>query len=127
MVMLVGGMAIAMAVAATNGWTALLAIGPIVLVIAFGSVRLARRDDDLGALLRGQPDERQRTRRLRIQAFVGRVTAVTAAGAYVGAVTARAALWPFAVALALALPCLALVAGWIRYREGAVEPGEGEG
>jgi hypothetical protein len=75
--------------------------------------------------LRVQADERQRTRRLRIQALVGRVTAVAAAGAYVGAVAARATVWPFGVALAV--PFLAFVAGWFRYREGAVEPGEGEG
>jgi 1,4-dihydroxy-2-naphthoate octaprenyltransferase len=35
-IMLAGGMVIAVVVAAANGWTALLAIGPVVLVIAFG-------------------------------------------------------------------------------------------
>jgi|ACXJ01.1.fsa_nt_gi hypothetical protein len=78
--MLLGGAAIAGVVAATNGSKMLFFLGPVVIVIALGYYLLAGRDDDLGAMLRVQADERQHIRRLRIQAFVGRVTAVAAVG-----------------------------------------------
>jgi hypothetical protein len=115
--MLAGGAIITAAVAATNGWVALLYLGPLTLAAAAGYYVLAGRGSDFAAMLRAETDERQHHRRLEIQALVGRVTAGAAAAAYVAAVAAKATLWPFAIFLAV--PTGAFILGWLVYRERA--------
>lgn len=115
--MMAGGAVITAAVAATNGWVALLYLGPVTLAAAAGYYVLAGRDSDLAAMLRAQTDERQHHRRLKIQALVGRVTAGAAAIAYVSAVAAKVPVWPFAIFLGV--PTAAFLLGWLVYREPA--------
>jgi hypothetical protein len=71
-------------------------------------------------MLRHQVDERQRYRQLKMQALIGRVMGVGAAVAYLAAFAAKSTLWPFAVFLALFV--VALLTGWVIYRE----PGGGQ-
>lgn len=113
--MLAGGTVITAVVAAVYGWTALLYLGPLTVVGAAGYYVLGGRDTDFAAMLRSQTDERQDYRRLKIQAVVGRVTYGSAAVAYVAAVAAKTTLWPFGIFLAI--PTVALVLGWLIYRE----------
>jgi hypothetical protein len=113
--MLAGGAVITAVVTAAYGWGALLYLGPFTVVAAAGYYFLAGRDTDLAAMLRAESDERQDYRRLKIQALVGRVAAGSAAVAYVAAVVAKATLWPFAIFLAI--PTIALVVGFVIYRE----------
>jgi hypothetical protein len=99
----------------TYGWGSLLRLGP---VIAAGPVVYfvwAGRDSDFAAMLRHQVDERQAYRGLKIQALVGRVMSSGASIAYLAAWAAKATLWPFAIFLALF--AVALIAGWVIYRE----------
>jgi hypothetical protein len=56
---------------------------------------LAGRDSDFAAMLREQAGERQAERRLKLQALVGRVTALAASAAFLAAIAAKATLWPF--------------------------------
>jgi hypothetical protein len=111
----VGSAVVVIVGGAVYGWGALLYLLPGVIVISVGYYLWSGRDSDMGAVLREQADERQRYRVLKIQALVGRVTAVAGAVAYLAAVAARATLWPFAIFLAV--PFVALVAGWIIYRD----------
>ncbi|NUP50079.1 MAG: hypothetical protein HOW97_22615 [Catenulispora sp.] len=107
----VAGLAVGSVDVARYGWAA----GPVVVlaVVVVGVpvvlYRWGARDTDSGAAIRRQLDERQAFQRLRVQALVGRVMTLAAAGAFLGAVGAKATLWPFAVALAL--PVLSALVG----------------
>jgi hypothetical protein len=104
---------------ATRGWSSLLhAPGPLAIVawvLVVGVYLWSRRDTDLGAVLRRQPDERQAYVRLRVQALVGRVFSVAVAVAYVVASATKVMLWPWAVLLGLL--AVAWLAGWLMYGE----------
>jgi hypothetical protein len=115
LIMLVGGAVIAAVAVATYGWGSLRSLGPFIIVIAAGYYVWAGRDSDIAAMLRYQVDERQAYRRLKIQALVGRVMSGGASLAYLAASAAKATLWPFAIFLALF--AVALLAGWVIYRE----------
>jgi len=75
---LAGGSIVAAVSVVAYGWGSLWRIG---IVIAGGAVVYyvwAGRDTDYSALLRGQADERQAFRRLKILALVGQVTTAAA-------------------------------------------------
>ena len=118
--MLVGGAVIAAVAVAAYGWGTLRTFGPFTIVCAAAYYAWAGRDSDSAAMLRHQVDERQRYRQLKIQALVGRVMGVGAGVAYLAAFAAKSTLWPFAVFLGLFV--VALLAGWVIYRE----PGGGQ-
>jgi L-alanine-DL-glutamate epimerase-like enolase superfamily enzyme len=113
--MLVGGAVIDAVAVAAWGWGSLVSLGPLTVVAAVGYYVLAGRDSDFAWMLREQADERQAYRRLKIQALVGRVTALAAAVAYLGAAVAKATLWPFAVILGVV--GVTFLLGWVIYRE----------
>jgi len=113
--MILGGAVVAAVAAVAYGWGTVLYLGPVTLAAAAGYYAWAGRDSDMAAVLRRQSDERQAYRQLKIQALVGRVMSVTAAVAFLVAVAVKATLWPFAIFLAV-LP-LAVLAGWVMYRE----------
>jgi hypothetical protein len=104
---------------ATHGWSRLVhAPGPLAIlawVMVIGVYVWSRRDSDIGAVLRRQPDERQVYARLRVQALVGRVLSVAVAVGYVVASATKAMLWPWAVLLGLV--AAAFFAGWLMYGE----------
>jgi len=118
--MLVGGGVIDVIAGAAWGWGSLISLGPITVAAAVGYYVLAGRDSDFSAMLRDQADERQVYRRLKIQALVGRVMTAAVAVGYLVAALAKAALWPFAIFVALA--GVTFLAGWLVYRE---HPGAG--
>ena len=86
-------------------------LGPVIVVGGVGYYVWSGRDSDSAAMLRRQVDERQAYRQLKIQALVGGGAAV----AYLAAFAAKATLWPFVIFLALFV--VALLAGWVIYRE----------
>ena len=78
--MMIGGMALAAAVVAAQGW----GMGPaipveaIAVAAAIGSYVWGRSDSDLGAMLSEQADERQELLRAQAQAFAALAVAVAA-------------------------------------------------
>jgi hypothetical protein len=113
---LVVGAVITAVLIATRGW-ALPVYGvfmPFVILIAVGYYVWGGRDTDSAAALRRESDERQRYRRLKVQALVGRVTSVAAGIAYLVAVGVQATLWPFVIAVAV--PVATALIGWFLYQ-----------
>lgn len=98
---------------AAYGWASTVFVVPIVVAAAVVIYLAAGRDDDVGAVVRHQADERQADRRLRVQALVGRVMALAVAVAYSIAVATRSTLWPYGVLLGVLVA--ALLVGWLRY------------
>jgi hypothetical protein len=88
---------------------------PFVLVAATGYYVWGGRDTDTSAVIRHDMDERQAHQRLQVQALVGKVMSLAAAVSYLVAVSLNATLWPFGIALGL--PLLTAIAGWVAYRE----------
>jgi hypothetical protein len=88
---------------------------PFVLAAAAAYYVWGGRDSDTSAVIRRDMDERQTHQRLQIQALVGKVMSLAAAVAYLVAVSVNATLWPFGIALGL--PLLTAIAGWLTYRE----------
>ena len=113
--MAVGGAVIDTLAVAAWGWGSLISLGPITVAAVVGYYVLAGRDTDFSAMLRDQADERQTYRRLKIQAFVGRITTLAAVIAYLTAAVAKATLWPFAIFVAV--PGVTFLLGWLVYRE----------
>jgi hypothetical protein len=95
LIMLTGGAVICAVAVSAAGWGSLLSIGPVTIAAALGYYVLAGRDSDFAAMLREQAGERQAERRLKLQALVGRVTALAASAAFLAAIAAKATLWPF--------------------------------
>jgi predicted membrane-bound spermidine synthase len=112
---LAGSAVVAVVAVAAYGWGSLLRLGPVIVVGVVGYYVWSGRDSDSAAMLRRQVDERQAYRQLKIQALVGRVMSASAAVAYLAAFAAKATLWPFVIFLALFV--VALLAGWVIYRE----------
>jgi hypothetical protein len=115
LIMLVGGTGVDAVGVATWGWESLRSLGPVTIVCVAAYYVWAGRDNDSAAMLRHQVDERQAYRQLKIQALVGQVMGIGAGVAYLAALAARATLWPFEALLALF--AVALLAGWVIYRE----------
>jgi hypothetical protein len=120
-IMLTGGAVICAVAVSAEGWGSLLSIGPVTIAAAVGYYVLAGRDSDFAAMLREQAGERQAERRLKIQALVGRVTALAARAAILAAIAAKATLWPFYIFITV--PAVTFAAGWLICRE---HPGGGE-
>ena len=100
---------------ATHGWTTLFAVLPVVPAAAAVLYLAARRDSDVGSVVRNQLDERQDSQRLRVQALVGRAASLAVAVAYFVAAATGAALWPYAVLLGVVV--VSFLAGWAMYGE----------
>lgn len=122
----VAGAVITAVAVAVHGWGApvYLVLVPFVLLVAVGYYFWGGRDADAAAVLRREMDERQLLRRLRAQALVGKVMSMAAAVAYLVAFGLRAPLWPFAIALGL--PVLTAVAGWMFYGDRGYREGRAE-
>jgi hypothetical protein len=117
--LVVGAIAIAVA-ASAYGWVVVPVVGPALLVIVAWYYMAGGRDNDYGAMLRRQSDERQAYRWLKMQALTGQVMSISAGIGYLVAIAAKATLWPFGVALGLV--AVSQLAGWLVYRE---HPGPG--
>jgi hypothetical protein len=115
-ILAVGALIVVVAVAG-HGWgppvyTVLI---PFVVLVAAGYYAWGGKDSDTAAAIRHDMDERQAHQRLQVQALVGKVMSLAAAVAYLVAVSAHATLWPFGIALGL--PVLTAITGWVAYRE----------
>ena len=115
LIMLASGAVLAAVAVAAYGWGSLLRLGPVIILGPALYYVWGGRNGDPAAMIRYQPDERQAYRQLRIQAVVGRVMSGGASVAFLAAWAAKAALWPFAIFLALF--AVALFAGWVITRE----------
>lgn len=115
LLIVVAGLVVGGVDVARYGWAAgpVVVLAAVVVGVPVVLYRWGARDTDGGAAIRRQLDERQAYQRLRVQALVGRVMTLAAAGAFLGAVSAKATLWPFAVALAL--PVLSALVGRAYY------------
>jgi hypothetical protein len=109
------GAVIAVVAVAAYGWGSLLRLGPVIVAGPVVYYVWGGRDSDSAAMIRRQVDERQAYRQLKILALAGRVMSGGACVAYLAAWAAKATLWPFAIFLALYT--VALLAGWVIYRE----------
>jgi hypothetical protein len=107
------------------GMGCLLSIAPVTIAAAVGYYELAGRDSDFAAMLREQADERQAERRLKIQALVGRVTALAASAAFLAAIAAKATLWPFYIFITV--PAVTFAAGWLIYLSSPAAGSSGAG
>jgi hypothetical protein len=115
---------VALAIAgAKHGVNALYAI-PIPLAVGLFYYAMSGRDTDYGAMLRLELDERQALQNARMFALVGRVLLLATLIAYAVALGVGAALWPWALMLALGLA--SLLAGRLIFWERASGP-EDEG
>jgi hypothetical protein len=100
---------------ASHGWGSVAYVAPIPLAIVIGFYLWSGRDSDTGAAIRGQLDERQAYRRLRVQALVGRILSVAVAVGYIAASAGKAVLWPWAVLLGVL--AVSFLIGWLVYGE----------
>ena len=100
---------------ATHGWSTVVDVVPIVVVVVGAFYVLGRRDGDTGDLIRHQVDERQAQERLKVQALVGRVASLAAAVGYIVASAAKTSLWPWAILLGLV--AISFIGGRLVYGE----------
>jgi hypothetical protein len=100
---------------ATHGWSSLVYVVPIPVVLVVALYVWGGRESDTGDLIRHQLDERQAYERLKVQALVGRVLSLAVAVAYIVASATKATLWPWAILLGLAV--VSFVGGRLIYGE----------
>jgi hypothetical protein len=100
----------------THGWSTVPEILPIPVAVGVWLYMNAGRDTDYGAFLRRELDERQRLRRLRTQALVGRTLSVGLGVAYVVALATGSQIWPWVVGVGLM--AVTFVVGFVAYGEG---------
>jgi hypothetical protein len=113
LMMTVGAVATA-AVGPAYGWGAAAPIAVIAIAAAINSYILSGRDNDRGALARGQMDERQMLLRWQAWSFSAHlVFAASAVGALV-AVALRDPVWPFS--LFIVFQVASFHAGLVFYR-----------
>ena len=112
---LVVGTVIAAAGVPSYGWSGPLRIELIVVAGAVMYYVWAGRDTDYAAMLRGQADERQTLRRLKMQALVGVVMTMAAMVAFVVAFAVKAPTWPFVIFIII--PGVMYPAGFLILRE----------
>jgi O-antigen/teichoic acid export membrane protein len=115
LILVVGTTAVLVIGGATHGWSSIADVVPIPIAVIAGLFIVAGRDNDMGAVVRHEVDERQEHQRLKVQALVGRVLSLAVAVAYIVASAAKAEMWPW-IAL-LGVTVLAFVIGWLLYGE----------
>jgi hypothetical protein len=102
---------------ATHGWASVAYVVPIPVVVVIALYISGGRDNDMGAAIRYELDERQAYERLKVQALVGRVLSLAVAVAYLVASAAKVALWPWAILLGLMV--ISFLVGRLVYGEHA--------
>jgi hypothetical protein len=109
------GTAATAAVVVSQGWATGLYVEIAWVVLAAGYYVWGGKDSDVGAVIGSRADERQASLEMKVTALQGKVMTAAAVVAFLIAVAVKAAIWPFAVFVALA--GLSGFAGWVIYRE----------